>query len=182
MAALWHLRKKDLRIFHLVLGYNSPRVQAELHSSRETIRWMSERKHLTRDSRYTEINLSTTSPWSMCVDIPAVGVWIGAIVRMEKDITSVCRVIIGDGSGNTRDTPVVSNSIEIAEAIAGQRIKWEFPFENIPKKDLVKGVPRELMDFAISCWGPTLDPLTGKWQQCGSCEKCGEMRSAGLLT
>lgn len=178
VAALWHLRDRDLRVFHLVMGYHWRRVEAELHATRQAIRWMEEGGHFTGRWRYTEIDLLRTSPWAMAIDIPAVGFWVGAIARLEPDIESICRVIIGDGSGNSQDTPDVKASFEIAEAVADRPLRWEFPFENTPKAELHAATPRELMDHAISCWGPI--PDAGRWRQCGHCEKCEECRQCGV--
>lgn len=120
---------------------------------------------------YVESGFDYGTLGHMIYDVELIGFLTGTILRNPAH-KNVERVIVSvnseDPTGRDINTPRRVRANRIAEEVAGRKIKWEYPFIHMTKRQVMEDMPPELLRSTWWCRRPQKNDMPCK--KCASCK------------
>jgi 7-cyano-7-deazaguanine synthase in queuosine biosynthesis len=173
---------EELRVHHIRMVNREGRDGAEQAAVEAILAYC--RAHY-RPFRYSESALDFSGLAAIPIDYLCI-----AFVACQVAIDTPRCTRIAVGSLST-DTDIVNRSARQqrvfqemyacyrARKLGEPDVRWVFPVYDIPKAELARELPSELLDLTWSCRRPVR--TAGGWVACGTCKACHARPKSGLI-
>jgi len=179
--AAWRLLGAGHRLLlhHCVMRNDEGRADVEKAAVGQVLEWLRDSK--LRRFDYIESGYDHGTLGRLPYDVEVIGFLTGVILRdpaRHRITTVVVSSNAGDVSVTKPGSPRVVRRQQIAEMVAGRRLRWWVPFSTVTKQQMVADLPGELREMVWSCRKPRDG---GTCKVCRPCREIAEFEKGRQL-
>ena len=161
---------ESVLLHHCVLKSRTNRWQQEKKAVSHALNYFA--KVGLNDYAYVETSFDYGKISYLIYDVELVGFLTGLVLRNPR-YNSVAKVVVSvnanDPSAIDINTPRRVRANALTDVLMERQVEFEYPYINITKKEMIQGLPKDLL--AGLWWCRT--PRGGN--KCGSCKPCREI-------
>lgn len=162
--------KQSVLIHHCVLKSNTNRWAKEKKSVKYALDYFSNKG--LNNYVYVESGFDYGKISYMIYDVELIGFLTGLVLRNPK-YKSVDRVVVSvnanDPSARDINTPRRVKANALTDILMDRGVSFEYPYINITKEEMIKNLPKDLLEGLWWCRRPR------GGQKCGRCNPCKEI-------
>ena len=170
-AAYDHLKSgTPVLLHHCILKSRTNRWQQEKKAVHHALNYFTNNK--LDNFVYVETSFDYGKITYMIYDVELIGFLTGLVLRNPK-YKSINKVVVSvnanDPSALDRNTPRRIRANALTDIVLEKPIEFEYPYVDITKKDMIYGLPKDLLKGLWWCRTPR------GGNKCGSCKPCREI-------